>query len=553
MSYWIDASVENPKAWILLGQAGLPMLDIDADEDALLTVKIEQSADTEPQLTLDYSSATTTVNIDGAAHLANEGFLDGSYKVTVDSGDIAPYLIMGGVMLPRLSEGLSLNATANIYSSPEAISIDSLKGSADNNNFSGVLSYPRQSPDARFQGQLTLTAIDLGWLADSVYGPITEPLTGQLSRIDVLPEAGLPFDVDLAIAAGEFHLGALGDVKRFNGKLRSSRGKIELLDASGQLADGNFSGRAELGNIDGNAFLRTQMKVTGASLATTFWRHKGKPVAAALSNLSFVLDTTGKSAVDLLESATGSGTLSLQGLTVTGFDGSAFGQILTLADGIDGELNESVLKPGIEQTVLAGSTHVDRLEIPFNISGGRLRAANIVGQNNEVSFSGEADIGLLTGDLAAKLNIAFKPGEEVLAGADPGVSLDWQGPLAAPARVLDITALNSFLSLRRFEQERRRVEIMQANIAEKQRLRREAALYRSLDIERERLEQRARDNERLLKEAQEALKVQAQAEEEARRKAAAEADKTKPVEKSQEKQDGSGVPQLDLSPDILNQ
>ena len=37
----------------------------------------------------------------------------------------------------------------------------------------------------------------------------------------------------------------------------------------------------------------------------------------ALSNLSFALDTTGRSAVDLLESATGSGTLSLSGITVS--------------------------------------------------------------------------------------------------------------------------------------------------------------------------------------------------------------------------------------------
>lgn len=545
----LDASIENPKAWILLGQAGLPMLDIDTDEDALLALKIEQSADADPQIALDYSSATTTVNVDGAASLANEDFLQGSYKVTVDSGDIAPYLIMGGVMLPRLSEGLSLNATADVYSSPQGISIDSLKGSADNNSFSGVLSYPWQAPEARFEGQLTLSTLDLSWLGDSVYGPIAGPLTGQLSRIDVPVGAGLPLDVDLQLAASDFHLGAFGDVENFNGRLRSSRGKVELLDASGQLADGNFSGRAELGNIDGNAFLRTQMKVTGASLATTFWRHNGKPIASARSDLTFALDTTGKSAVDLLESATGSGTLSLQDLAVAGFDDGAFANILKFADSDAVELSEAALKPGVEQAILTGTTRIDALEIPFNIAGGRLRAANIAGQNNRVNFSGEADIGLLSGDLAATLAVAFKPGEEVQAGADPAVSLAWQGPLAAPARTMDITALNSFLSLRRFEQERRRVEILQANIAEKQRLRREAALYRSLDAERERLAQRARDNERLLKAAQEALKAQARAEEEARRKAQAEVDK----QKLEDKQDDGGVPKLKLSPDLLDQ
>ena len=91
------------------------------------------------------------------------------------------------------------------------------------------------------------------------------------------------------------------------------------------------------------------------------------------------------------------------------------------------------------------------------------------------------------------------------AGAEPAVRLEWEGPLAAPARDIDITAINGFLSLRRFETERRRVETLQANVLEKQRLRREAALYRS------RAEARA-----ALAEA-----TRLQAEEEARRRAEA--------------------------------
>jgi uncharacterized protein involved in outer membrane biogenesis len=544
----LDASLENERAWILLGQAGLATINVDADDDGLLSLKVEQSADADPQLSLDYSSATTTVSIDGSGKLAADGFLDGSYKVTVDSGDIAPYMMMSGLSLPRLADGLSLNATTNIYSAADRVRIDSLKGSADSNAFNGSLLYARTSPDPRFQGELTLAVVDLGWLADAVYGTITDPMTALLSRTNLPRNAGLPFDVDLKLAAGDFHLGALGDVQRLNATLRSSPGKIELIDASGQLADGNFSGRAELGNIDGNGFLRAQMKVTGASLATTFWRHDDKPVASALSNLSFAIDTSGKTAVDLLEGATGSGTLSLSEVKVAGFDASSLSAILKIADGLDGELNEAALRPGIEKRLFSGATKIGTLEIPFNVAGGRLRAAKIAGRNGDVSFAADADIGLLNGDMAAALDIVFAPGEEAQAGAEPSVSLRWEGSLTAAKRTVDITALNSFLALRRFEQERRRVEIMQANIAEKQRLRREAALYRALDVERERLAQRARDNARLLDEAQAALKAQARAEAEARSKADAEKQR-----KPSGQNDGGGVQKLDLAPDVLNQ
>jgi uncharacterized protein involved in outer membrane biogenesis len=536
----LDASLENPDAWIMLGQAGLPTIGIDADQDGILTLKVEQAAESEPQLTLGYSSGTTTVTIDGSARLSARDFLEGSYRLTVDSGDIAPYLMMTGIALPRIADGLSLNAGANIYASAEAIGIDSLAGDADNNGFNGALSYDRKAAEPHFEGQLTLGSLDLAWLADAVYGTVADPVDGGLSRVTVPKLAGLPFGLDVALSAGSFHVGALGDVKQLNARLRASPGKVELADATGQFADGNFSGRAELGNIDGNAFLRAQMKVTGASLATSFWRHDGKPVASALSDLSFAIDTTGKSAVELLEGATGSGTLTLSGLTVNGLDEGALAPIIALADGIDGELNEPALRPGIEKALLSGATRIAKLDIPFNIAGGRLRAANVAGGNAALSFTGEADIGLLNGDIAAALTVSLAPGEAALAGAEPDVTLTWKGPLARPAQTLDITALESFLSLRRFEQERRRVEIMQANIAEKQRLRREAALYRALDAERERLAQRARDNERLLREAQEALKALARAEEEAR-KAKAPGDAT------------DGDKTLELAPGTLNQ
>ena len=546
----LDASIENPDAWVMLGQAGLPTMQFDADQDGLLSLKVEQSADADPQVALKYSSGTTTIEVDGSARLDAANFLDGSYAMTIDSGDIAPYLVMSGIALPQLADGLSLNSTASIYATPDGVSIDNLKGSADNNTFQGVLTLDRKAADTRFGGELTLSTVDFGWLAEAVYGPVTEPLTSQLSRIDMPKDAGLPLNVDLSLTSGQFHLGALGDIKNFSGKLKSDRGKIELIDATGKLADGNFSGHAELGNIDGNGYLRTQMKVTGATLATAFWQYDRKPTASARSNLTFALDTTGTSAVTMLQSATGSGTLGLTDLSIRGLDGKVFPDILKAADAVDGELTEQAVMPAIEKSLLDGSTDIAKLDIPFNIAGGRLRAANIAGANAELGFEGEADIGLLDGEIAASIALAFKPGEDTLTGADPSIRLGWEGPLAAPRRTMDITALTSFLSLRRFEQERRRVEILQANIAEKQRLRREASLYRYLDAERARIEQKRIDDARLLEQAQEALKAQAQAEE-ARRKS--ELEKREKQENPSNNNKSDTTPTLDLSPDVLNQ
>jgi multidrug efflux pump subunit AcrA (membrane-fusion protein) len=113
------------------------------------------------------------------------------------------------------------------------------------------------------------------------------------------------------------------------------------------------------------------------------------------------------------------------------------------------------------------------------------------------------------------INIGFNAGNEALAGADPSVRLVYSGPLAAPNVETDVAGITGFLSLRAFERERRRVEALQASVLEKQRLRREAALYSFKASERQVAKDKAEAEER------------ARLAEEARLKAAAEAEKLK--------------------------
>jgi septal ring factor EnvC (AmiA/AmiB activator) len=90
--------------------------------------------------------------------------------------------------------------------------------------------------------------------------------------------------------------------------------------------------------------------------------------------------------------------------------------------------------------------------------------------------------------------------------------------------------MTNYLSLRAFEKERRRVETLQASVLEKQRLRREVALYTF------------RDNERRVAAEKAAVEAQARAAEEARLKA--EEDERQ----RREEQEREAVPQLTVPP-----
>jgi hypothetical protein len=289
-------------------------------------------------------------------------------------------------------------------------------------------------------------------------------------------------------------------------------------DASGAFfPPGRFTGNVEMGNTDGNAFFRARLGVTDAAMKTAFWQHAGLPVASARSNLSLVIDTTGTSPQAMLDTATGSGSLELSDLRISGLNSKALGPILKGVDAVPTDVNDAMVAPIVQSALFDGTLDFNKLDVPFAITGAKLRADKVQGQNDDMQLNAEGTLALADATLDATVETTFNPGEQAVAGADPTVRLIWQGPFITPTRTVDLTQMTSFLSLRRFEQERRRVEILQARMAEQQRLRRESMLYRTRAAERERLKEKALDDARLLQQQQEALKALARQEEEKRR------------------------------------
>jgi hypothetical protein len=513
----LDASIENPDAWVMLGQAGLSTVPVDADQDGRLSLHVEQPADSDPQINLSYASGTTTVKIAGQTALDVAHFLNGSYSLSVDSGDIAPYLAMNNIVLPRMVEGLPFVGTASVYTSAAAIAIENIAGDSDGNKFAGLLNLDRHQATPSFAGELHFDNADLVWLAESVYGGFVNPDGPGLSAKPIPADTGLPAPANVALSVDHFQLGALGTVDDFRGKLTAQSGRIAISDANGAFfPPGRFKGDVELGNTEGNGFFRARLAVSNAALKTQFWRHAGQPVASAGANLSLVVDATGNSPHAMLATATGSGTLDLRGLRIEGLNSKALPAILAGADQLKADINDAAVAPLVKSALFDGMQAFPLLKIPFSITGAKLHADKVHGPSadQQLQLNAEATLALEDGTLAGSVDAIFNPGEQTVAGAEPVVRLNWNGAFSEPALSIDVTQMTSYLSLRKFEQERRRVEILQSKMAEQQRLRREAALYRARDAERQRLKQKALDDARLLGLAEEKRKELARQEEE---------------------------------------
>lgn len=534
----LELTVDNPTPSILLGQAGLSPLPFDGDGAGRLTMTVDRlggmddSGGVAGRGRLAFTTGMTTMTAEGDIKLDATDFLQGAGKVTVDSADIEPYLLMHGIVLPQQGSGLSVKATADVSADAQNVMVANLAATAAGNAISGGITLDRASGLTKGKGALELDDVDLAWLAELVLGPLTDPTTGDLAATELPTVVPAGVDISVDLAARRLQAGSAGTVDDVTAKLNVKDGAIALEDARGKWHSGTVSGRLSLVNADGSGLLQGRLAVENADIASLYPTGE-TPAATGRFNLTTTVEGTGKTASEVLGAVNGSGELRLNGLGVTHLDLDVFGPLLAEADRLQGEINQDNVEPMLAGLIGGRPTDLGNVVVPFNISAGVARAQNIVAGNAGARTSSDVRLSLASGEIDAAVTVDLAAGEEALAGADPSFRMLYQGGITSPQRSFDIVELTNFLSLRAFERERRRVETLQANVLEKQRLRREVALYRFEERQRQvarekaQAEEQARLAEEARLEAERAVRAAEEAAQAAERAKADEAQRLK--------------------------
>jgi AsmA-like C-terminal region len=333
-------------------------------------------------------------------------------------------------------------------------------------------------------GSLALDLVDFSWLGEAVYGPLFNAEDGSLAAKDFALPMFAGRDVVLDLKAKTVRSVGLPAFEDLAGRLTSRGGGMTLEDISANWMGGRIAGRLSMSNNQGVGLFQTKLKAENVDLAPLGWQSHGQPVAQGRLGFDFVAEATSNSPAGLLEAASGSGTIRLSELSLPRINSGLMTSLLARADGIEGDVTENKVRPIAAALLSDGSTQVGVVDIPFTMTGGEVRAQNITVRTPNVTLAGELRIDLVEEALDGVLGLAYDAGEEALAGGDPSLRLVYSGPLAAPQEQIDVSAMTNYLSLRAFEKERRRVETLQASVLEKQRLRREVALYTFRETER---------------------------------------------------------------------
>jgi uncharacterized protein involved in outer membrane biogenesis len=522
----LEATIENNVTSILFGQAGLDPLPIDADANGRMTLKVQADGTDPADAALTFATDKTSFTASGKVDVRPDSFMNGQIGVSLESADLDPYLVMNGVALPQAGTGLPVKLQTTAAVDGDKIVFSDLKGHAADNEFAGALTVDRKAEKTTATGNLTLSKADATWLGEAVYGPMTEAATGNLSKAALGLPAFKDIDVNLKLAVKEFWPGWSGAVNSFTSNVAYKGDELQLNDMKGVWDGGQLGGNLLFTNAGGTGFFQTKLSLSDADLAGVVWPRDGAPVANGKFGLSLSTEASGKTMMEIASSLNGSGELRLGDTSVRGLNLAILAPLLSATDPMQDQVNAGKVHPIVETLLNNGEAKLPPMAIPFNVTDGVLRVQNVGVANELAKITGDAQIGLPQERINASLNIALSPGADAVSGSEPALRLDFSGLLASPGRTVDVSDITSFLSLRAFERERRRVERLQASVLEKQRLRREVALYKFNDAERIKAAaieaQRKAEEERLRVLAAEAAREKAEADARARAEAEAQ-------------------------------
>jgi hypothetical protein len=227
-----------------------------------------------------------------------------------------------------------------------------------------------------------------------------------------------------------------------------------------------------------------------------------RPPVTGQIDLNAQVEGTGLSPNALISSLDGGGTLSLRAAQFASLDPKAFAAVMRAADQglpIDGIRVADFMSKALDR----GSLPVRHAKAGLRVIGGQIRLQEVSVEPEGASLSLSGNLDLMQGALEARLALSGgaapagggQPDQASDQASDqpsgqppdrPDVFLSLRGPLAAPARNIDVSALTGWLTLRAVDQQAKKLEAIE----------RERARERQLELERMRARERQRELDR---------------------------------------------------------
>jgi large subunit ribosomal protein L24 len=244
--------------------------------------------------------------------------------------------------------------------------------------------------------------------------------------------------------------------REFGASLKFGKQEFSLGNITGDVAGGRLTGNLSFHAAEDGLHARVKFEVAGADAHALMSPGPRPPIAGKLA-LSAEAEGSGFSPVALIGSLQGSGYFTLSDGQFAGLDPRAF-------DAVTGAVDRGLVIDRLRISDLAsnalqsGNLAVKRAQGDLAIGAGQVRLSKFTADGNGAQLSVAGSLDLITGAVDGRLVLS---GASEQGGLRPDIYLALKGPLTAPQRTMDVSALTGWLTLRAIENETKKIRAIE--------------------------------------------------------------------------------------------
>ncbi|MBR0869294.1 AsmA family protein [Bradyrhizobium tropiciagri] len=246
------------------------------------------------------------------------------------------------------------------------------------------------------------------------------------------------------------------ELQPISGAIRSDGQSLTFDGIKGKIGGGDATATIDARQGANGLSINANVQLAGVDGSALRYRSLALPKGRASAQMTLLAQ--GRSASALTGALSGSGTVTLEGISLSGLDPRAFGVAIRASD--SGQATDDTRLRQIIEPVLAGGVlSIPTAQIPFNIRDGRLRvgATTLAANGANVVVSGGYDIPADQADIRAALSSTSIG----TANSRPEIQLLAVGTPDGLSRSIDIAGLSSWLAVRAIDRETKRLDAIE--------------------------------------------------------------------------------------------
>jgi uncharacterized protein involved in outer membrane biogenesis len=373
--------------------------------------------------------------------------LTGMVDLTINNADVSPLRFPDS---GSIGQSLPVNLTSRVTIAGRTFNFENLSASIAGTPLRGQLKFAHD-PSPRIDGAIEAEAIDAGALLAAAIG-MPRDSADPFSRGFTRDLAG-----KIELRAKQAAVTPAVSARNVRALLVIKPSEVTVSNIAAELGGGRLSGEMSFRKDVVGLTAQGRLGLREADASVVIPKETGLSLTGRIG-VQVEAEGTGLTPKALLGALAGNGVVTLENAEIARLDPAAFPAVMRAADqGL--ALNARAIGEAMTAFLDAGRLKVANADGAITIGAGQVRLGTVIAraEGADLAMSGSLDLADNTLDL--RMTLAGL-GTATFAGR-PEVAVVFKGPLAAPKRSLDASALAGWLALRAVEEQAKHLEAIE--------------------------------------------------------------------------------------------